>query len=439
MNQVYSFPRIGEHDLDYQVWQEAEQSFLGAIFLDNKVLDETADMLEPEDFWVETHKLLWKGMKHLYQKNIPIDLVTITETLHRYGRLEEIGGLSYLEQLARSSPTAANAWHYAKIIKEYSTRKKGIELGEKVRELAIHHDFDDPLEYYDALDKIMTKYRPDATGKMKSFAETNGDYFEYLTTDNDTIKTGFKEFDDWSNGIGRGWLYILAGRPGIGKTAKALQMAFRMSMEQAGPILFWSQEMDTNKLKNRLISQASGINYARLIKKQLEPHELDRARKAHEQIEKFPLFIEDSSGITIEHVRSTARQMKRKHGQLGGIFVDYLTRMNIKQEKGETWSRAVGEVAKRSKWLAQEVNCPFIMLAQLSREGTSGEPQLHHLRDSGEIEQEADMVEFLWESEDKSPDGVVVESNIAKGRETGTKRFKYLFKGWVQTYEPYQG
>jgi replicative DNA helicase len=187
-----------------------------------------------------------------------------------------------------------------------------------------------------------------------------------------------------------------------------------------------------------MLSNLSGINYSKIRRKTLDFNDKLRLKETYEKVSKLPIIVEDSGGVTIEHIRSTARQIRRTKGEIAGIFVDYLTKMDIKQEKGQSWSRAVGEVSKKSKWLAQELECPFIMLAQLSREGAKEEPQLHHLRDSGEIEQDADMVEFLWEGEEKSTQGTIVNSTIAKGRETGTRKFKYLFRGHIQRYEDYK-
>lgn len=418
----------------------AEQSVLGSVFLESSAMDNINALLVPEDFLILTHQTIWKAMQWLYNKNQPVDLITVTDILKRGKKLDEVGGITYLSELSNSIPTASNVEYYAKIVKRYSDKRKGLELAENIKTLTEEDDFETSEEYYALIDSLVSRLRPNTTGKMRSFAETEDEYFEYLTSKTDNIKTGFGQFDEWSGGIGRGWLYILAGRPSIGKTAKALQMAYSMARQNVGDILIWSQEMTFNQLKNRIISNMSGVNYSRIRRKQVDEYEISKIRKAHQEVNQLPLYVEDSYGVNIEHIRATARQIYRKNGQLGAIFVDYLTRMDIKQEKGQTWSRAVGEVAKRFKWLAQEMNCPVILLAQLSREGADGEPQLHHLRDSGEVEQEADVVEFLWEDKDEiSKDGIVVQSTIAKGRDIGVGKFKYLFRGYCQRYEDYKG
>src|SRR5690606_24785028 len=219
-------------------------------------------------------------------------------------------------------------------------------------------------------------------------SQTRKEYFEYLEQKDDFIYTGFKAFDEWMGGIGRGWLYILAGRPSVGKTAKALQMAVGIAQQGAGEVLIWSQEMKRNQLLNRMLSPLSSVNSNRIRRKLIEPWERDKINVAYDTLESLPLHIEDAKNVTIEEVRATARKVKRKHGKLAAIMVDYLTIMKIVQQKGETRSQAVGHVTRTAKQIALELDCPFIMLAQLSRDGKD-EPKLEHLRDSGEIEQDA--------------------------------------------------
>ncbi|AHV96132.1 replicative DNA helicase [Paenibacillus sabinae] len=418
---------------------QAERSVIAVVLQGKNVLDELAGYILPEDFQEIAFRHVYQAALSLYNKNEPVDIVTISAKLQQQKVLEEIGGVTNLSRIASSEITAFNTMYYAKIIKRQSIRVKGLALSGDIQAVTFEDDFETPEEYLQIIDSLVSQMRPETKGAMKGFSDTQDDYMEFIQTKTTNIKTGFQKFDDWSGGIGRGWLYIMAGRPSIGKTAKALQMAVCMARQDAGDVLIWSLEMTTNQLKDRMISNMSGVNYGQIRQKQVGEFELKRIQKAHDTLNNYALMIDDSPGVTFDHVRATARQIHRKKGRLGAIFVDYLTRMNIKQQKGETWSRSVGEVAKRFKWLAQELDCPVILLAQLSREGAEGAPQLHHLRDSGEIEQEADTVEFLWQDpEETSRDGVVVQSTIAKGRHTGTAAFKYLFKGWVQRYEDYR-
>lgn len=416
---------------------QSECAVLGAIIASPEAMTEVVTLLDKEDFADERHQWIWRAAKYLYDKRMPINLATLSDMLNRYKKLEEAGGISYMTELASSYPFAAEIRHHAAIVRRESYKRKGIQLANDIVRLTREDDFDTAEEYFTLIDSLVSGLRPKSNqGNMKGYDETEDEYFAYLESRDDNITTGFRSFDQWSGGIGRGWLYVMAGEPAVGKTAKALQMAAHIAGLNVGQVLFWSQEMSRNQIKNRQLSCMTGVNYSRIRRKELEPHEKELLRQAHRKLAETPLYVEDSSGITIEHVESVARQRERQFGQIGAIFVDYLTRMNIKQKNGETWSRAVGEVAKRFKWLAQELNCPVFLLAQLNREGHQGKPALRNLRDSGEIEQEADVVEFLWKDpEDTDQAGTVVQSYIAKGREIGVADFRYIFKGWIQRYE----
>lgn len=422
--------------IDRQRVIEAEQAIIGAIFLEQSVMNELYELLEPRDFSVESYSLIWEAMRYNYNKSIPIDYVTIVGQLHKYNRLEEVGGADHIAKLAQATPSTANAQYYAGIVRDAAIKRRGTIAGQSIFNLA-DQEFDSTEDYLNELERIAESVRPNSNGDMKHLSETKQEYFDYLDTKDDFVFTGFRAFDEWMGGIGRGWLYILAGRPSVGKTAKALQMAVGIAQQESGPVLIWSQEMKRNQLINRVLSTVAEVNSNRIRRKTLEPWEVARLRDAYDKLERLPLHIEDAKNVTIEEVRSTARQFKRKHGQIGAIMVDYLTIMKIIQRKGETRSQAVGYVTRTAKQTALELDCPFIMLAQLSRDG-AGEPKLEHLRDSGEIEQDADVVEFLWHNpEDTVPhgQGKVIQSVIAKGRDVGINDFRYLFKGWWQKYE----
>lgn len=414
---------------------ESETALLGSVLLDNKVMDIVSDMVEPRDFSIEAHELIWKGMQYQYRKNAPIDIVTIVTMLQQYGRLDEVGGVSYLSQMANSTPNAYNAKYYAEAIKSRAYRRRAHEAGAKISQIAMDGDYSDDELMFQDIERIALAVRPNVSGDMKSIADARSEYFNYLSQKDDFLYTGFKNFDEWMGGIGRGWLYILAGRPSVGKTAKALQMMRGIAEQDAGHVLMWSQEMKRPQLLNRMMAPATGISGNRIRRKELEDFEMKRIHDAYDIMEKLPLHIEDAKNVTIDEVRATAKQFKRKYGRLGAIIVDYLTIMKINQQKGETRSQAVGYVTRTAKQIALELDCPFIMLAQLSRDGKD-EPKLEHLRDSGEIEQDADVVEFLWHNpEETHRDGKVIQSIIAKGRDVGINQFKYLFKGWIQKYE----
>lgn len=422
-------------NLDMLQTIESESAVLGAVLINNQAMDDVSDMLESRDFTIEAHDLIWKAMKYQYKNSKPIDLVTLTAMLQQYGRLDEIGGVSYLAKLADSVPSSTSAKYYAEIVQSRSYRRRANEAGQKISKISIDSDYEDNETLFQEIERVALAVRPNMSGDMKSMAESRKAYFEFLGQKDDFLNTGFQQFDEWMGGIGRGWLYILAGRPSVGKTAKVLQMMRGIAEQGAGEVLMWSQEMKRNQLINRMMAPATGISGNRIRRKELDDFEIKKISDAYDLMDNLPLHIEDAKNVTIDEVRATARQFKRTYGRIGAIVVDYLTIMNIVQQKGETRSQAVGYVTRTAKQIALELDCPFIMLAQLSRDGKD-EPKLEHLRDSGEIEQDADVVEFLWHNpDDTHRDGKVIQSIIAKGRDVGVNQFKYLFKGWLQKYE----
>lgn len=422
-------------NISAQQVHEAEMAVLGSVMIRKSAIDEIAHLLEPRDFSSDAHELIWKGILFLYKKNAIIDFITISTFLNSIKKLEEAGGMDYLSKLTDLVPSSHNVAVYAKIVQSRSYRKRAYEAGNLLVKLALEDDGYSDVDFFDSIEKPVLAIRPNTSGDMKHLSETREDYFAYLAQKDDFIYSGFKSFDEWMGGYGRGWLIIKAGRPSVGKTAKALQEAISIARQNVGEVLIWSQEMKRNQLLNRMLPSVTGVNGTRIRKKMIEQHEIEKLHKGYDDLEKLPLHIEDAKNVTIDEIRATARQMKRKHGRLGAIIVDYLTIMRIVQQKGETRSQAVGYVTRTAKQIALEMDCPFIMLAQLSRDGKD-EPKLEHLRDSGEIEQDADVVEFLWHNpEEIHKDGKVIQCIIAKGRDIGVNQFKYLFKGWIQTYE----
>jgi replicative DNA helicase len=415
---------------------EAEMSVIGSILYEPEIIDEVVPQLEERDFYHAVHRYIWSGILKLYRKNKPVDIITLTEQLNQQDVLEEIGGVTYLSNLAGSVPSTANTNYYCGIVKSKALHRRGVEAADKIKFLSEQKEFDDDETFLNEIEAEAAKIRPKVSGNIKHIKESRYDYLEYLLEKDNFIFTGFTGFDKWIGGLGRGWLYILAARPSVGKTAKALQIAQGIALQGVGNVLFFSQEMNRNQLINRMIASKTGISANRIRRKELEIEEYGIVEEAYKSLEKLPLFIEDASNISISYVRSTARQIRRQHGELAAIIVDYLTIMNIPHIPGQTRSQAVGEVTRTAKKIAMELNVPFIMLAQLSREGAGTEPKLEHLRDSGEIEQDADIVEFLWhDPNDFHPNGKVIQSFIAKGRDVGINKFRYLFQGWIQKFE----
>lgn len=417
----------------------AEQSVLGAILLDQSALDEIT-FLEHRDFSVPRHQQIYNVMRFLEKKNLPVDIVTVTETYVKFGKVEEMGGVSYLSKLAESCPTSSNVAYYANIVRSKAIEQRTKNLGLIIQGMN-RADYESDEEYYAQIEALVSDMRPQDNSKMKNFAETKDVYFSHLTKKAEFIQTGFRRYDAWAHGLWRGWLFVSAGRPSVGKTAKLLQRIYGVAKrEDAGVVLLYSQEMDENQIKDRIISNVAGINYGRLKNKNLSENEMEKVKLAYEILESFPLYIQDSSGVTIEEIRATARQFKRKFGKIDMIAVDYLQIMSIPQQKNETRAQAIGRVTSTAKQIAREMNCCFMMLSQMTRESEKmSKPQLSHLKESSSIEQDADVVEFLWhDPNDTHPNGKVIQQFIAKGRDIGINEFRLLFQGWLQRFQEIQ-
>jgi replicative DNA helicase len=412
---------------------EAEQSVLGAVFLDSGVLDEIT-FLEERDFYIPKHQEIYKVMRWLEDKGKPIDIITVTETYMKGGRMDE-GGVSYFSQLAASCPSAANARYYAEIIRSKAFERRTKNMVEIIKGMS-RDDYESDEEYFSYIEALVTEMRPQENAKMLSFSETKEEYYQHLKTPAEYIRTGFNEFDKWAGGLGRGWLFVSAGRPSVGKTAMALQRVYGVAHQKKGVVLVWSQEMKRNSLKDRMLSAITAIPLKKIKMKNLDPAEQKLLDRAYDNFEYLPIFMQDSHGVTIDEIRATAKQFKKKHGKIAMIVVDYLQIMSIPQAKNETRAQAIGRVTGTAKQIAMEQDCCFYMMSQMTRESVKkGRPDLSDLKESGSIEQDADVVEFLWDEGERTSQGKIINQTFAKGRDIGVNEFKLLFLNWKQRFE----
>ncbi|MET3507058.1 replicative DNA helicase [Halalkalibacter oceani] len=413
----------------------AEQSVLGAILLDSNVLDDIL-FLEERDFSSKKHQQLYNVIKYLDEQNKPIDLMTVVGEFHKFGQVDEMGGVEYLSKLIDSVPTTSNAAYYAKIVRSKAVRRRGVELAREIERLS-GESFDTDEEYFAAVESAAERIRPQNSGEMESLSQIKEGYFKHLTTPVSRIKTGFGQFDEWSNGLGRTDLFISAGRPSMGKTALLLQRIRNiLDNPDCGVVLLWSQEMSKYQIIDRMIASATEIKFPKINQKQLDDFEIEVVRAMYEKLEKKPLFVRDAAGVNIQEVRSISRQFKRRYGKIDLVAVDYLQIMDIPQKKGESRSQAIGNVTRAAKNIAKDMDCPFMLLSQMTRESEQKKkPTLADLKESGSIEQDADVVEFLWEKpDDVMRGGKIVQQFIAKGRNIGINEFRLFFRGYLQRF-----
>ncbi len=417
---------IGEVDV------QAEQSVLGAVFLDSNVLDEIT-FLEERDFSLPRHQQIYKVMRYLEKKGLPVDIVTVTETYVKFGRVDE-HLVKYLSELAGSCPSIANIEYYAKLVRSKAMGRRIKDMGAIITGMS-RDAYESDEEYFAYVEELVSEMRPQDNAKMLSFSETKEEYYSHLKTPAEYIKTGFEEFDKWAQGLWRGWLFISAGRPSVGKTAIALQRIYGVAKQQQGVVLVWSQEMKRNSLKDRMLSAVTGIPFQKIKMKKLSPSEQALLDRAYDSFEYLPIYLQDSSGVTIDEIKATAKQFKKKFGKIAMIVVDYLQIMNIPQTKGDTRALAIGRVTGQAKQIAMDLNCCFMMLSQMTRDSEKrGRPQLSDLKESSSIEQDADVVEFLWSEGETTSQGKIVNQTFAKGRDVGVNEFKLLFLNWKQKF-----
>jgi replicative DNA helicase len=412
---------------------EAEQSVLGAIFLESSVLDDIT-FLEERDFSVPRHQSIYKVMRYLEKKSQPVDLITVMNAIARFGNIEDMGGVSYLSKLSASCPTTANVEFYARIVRSKAMERRMKNTADIIQGMS-RDDYESDEEFFSYVENLITDLRPQDNAKMLNFSETKEEYYTHLKTPAEFIQTGFSEYDKWAQGLWRGWLFISAGRPSVGKTALALQRIYGVAKQKQGVVLVWSQEMKRNALKDRMMSAQTGIAYQKIKMKNLNEKEQGLLDWAYKEFEYLPIYMQDSSGVTIDEIKATAKQFKKKYGKIAMIVVDYLQIMSIPQTKGDTRALAIGRVTGQAKQIAMDMDCCFMMLSQMTRESDKrGRPLLSDLKESSSIEQDADVVEFLWSEGEKTSQGKIINQTFAKGRDIGVNEFKLLFLNWKQKF-----
>lgn len=412
---------------------EAEESVLGAILLDKDAIIQVADVLRADFFYLNTHQIIYDAMSSLYEAREPIDVVTLTNELRKKKQLKQVGGSAYLGQLANKVPTAAHAKHYAVIVKNMYTKREIISMSGELTEKA----FDEGQAAASLLDvaeqRIFGLSRNHTAAQfvsMKDVLVESFDRLEELQKNQSGLRgvpTGFSDLDNLLSGFGQSNLIILAARPGTGKTAFALNIAQNASVLYKRKVGFFSLEMSKEELVDRLLVSQADIDAWRLKTGRLTEEDFSRISHAMGILAEAQIFIDDTPGLSISEIRTKARRLMMEHG-VDMFVVDYLqlargfTRDNRVQE--------VGEISQGLKNLARELKVPVLSLAQLSRavevRGTK-EPQLSDLRESGSIEQDADVVMFLFRQDDDIREQIKLK--IAKHRGGSIGDIDLYFRG----------
>ena len=429
---------------------EAEQVVIGGLLLDNRAWEQIADRITESDFYRNDHRIIFSAIRNLEEKSQPFDAVTLSEWMQKNGQLEDAGGLAYLGRLAKETPTAANIVAYADIVRERSVLRQLIAVGTDIASSGFKTEGRSSRELLEEAEKrVFHIAEQDMRGRggfqdIKDLLTKTVEEIDFLFQSEGNITgipTGFDKFDENTTGLHPGELIIVAGRPSMGKTTFAMNIAENAAIGSKTPVAVFSMEMPGEQLAMRMISSLGRIDQHHIRTGQLTDEDWPRITSAVHMLSEANLFIDDTPAMSPGEVRARARRMKRKHG-LGLIVIDYLQLMQV---PGASENRAteISEISRGLKALAKELSVPVIALSQLNRsleQRTDKRPIMSDLRESGAIEQDADLIVFIYRDEvynEDSPDKGMAEIIIAKQRNGPIGKSVLTFLGKYTKFENY--
>lgn len=395
--------RVPPHNL------EAEESVLGSMMLSKAAVGDTLEILRPEDFYRETHQRICEAIRDLFAQGEPVDAITVGEELRRRGDLEPVGGLPYIHTLVSAVPTAANATYYAKIVSEHATLRRLIEAGTQI----VGDAYEVPEDVEEAVNRaeelifgvaarrIHQDFQP--ISDLLRLAMEQLEQLEARQADVTGVPTGFHDLDGLLSGLHPGNLVIVAARPAMGKSSFVLNVAHNVARTARLPVVLFSLEMSWMEIVQRLISGDARVDSKSLRTGKLSQADWLRVSRSVGNLDQDPIFIDDTSSISMGEIRAKSRRLKSKHG-LGLVIIDYLQLMTSPR-RTENRVQEVTEISRSMKVLAKELDVPVLAVSQLSRNpeqagrGSDRRPRLADLRDSGSIEQDADVVMFVYRDE----------------------------------------
>ncbi len=391
---------------------DAEMSLLGAVLIDEEVLADITEHVKPRDFYDKRHAMIYDAIMRLYEKNKPVDLLTLTDELKRKKELDEIGGSAYLTELTNYVPTAAHAESYAEIVAQKAVRRRLIKASGEISELG----YDEATSTQELLQQAEAELfavsdqslKQDLTS-LESILTDSFDRLEELHRNKGQlrgVRTGYRDLDNMTAGLQRSDLIILAARPAMGKTTLVTNLMYNVATIAKQSVLFFSLEMSKEQLVDRMLADASGVDSWNIRTGNLSDEDFSKLSEAMGEMAEAPIFIDDTPGLSVLEMRTKAR--RAAHDQpLGLIIIDYLQLMQGSGRHDGNRVQEVSEISRGLKLIARELNVPVIALSQLSRtvENRSPQiPQLADLRESGSIEQDADIVMFIYREAYYNPD-----------------------------------
>ena len=423
---------------------EAEQSILGGLMLDNSKWDVVGDVVLEEDFYRQDHRLIYRVIGRLATQGMALDVVTVAEELERIGELANIGGMAYLGELVEKTPSASNVRAYASIVHERAVLRRLIKVSGEISDSAFNPAGRSTSELLDDAERKVFQIAESRTGQEGGPQSVNPvltktlERIDRLFNSKDSltgVTTGFKDLDEMTSGLQPSDLVIVAARPSMGKTAFAMNLVESVLIKAEKPVLVFSMEMPADSILMRMISSLGMINQTRVRSGKLEEDDWPRLTSAVSMLKDRPLYIDDTAGLSPTELRSRSRRVAREIKQdFGMIMVDYLQLMQIPGSK-EGRTAEISEISRSLKSLAKELKCPVVALSQLNRSlenRTDKRPMNSDLRESGAIEQDADLILFIYRDEyynEDSPDKGLAEIIIGKQRNGPIGKVKLSFQG----------
>ena len=434
---------------------EAEQSLLGGLLIDNEGLDKVSDVINPKDFYRHDHHIIFKHIVKVIEASQPADIITVGESLEKNNELTTIGGLAYLGLLAENTPTSANIRGYATIVRERSIMRSLVQVGSDIAESAYSPQGRDAQQLLDEseakifqiaesgkrdnigfedIQHLLPKVIQDVEKRMENGSDVTG------------VATGFTDLDKMTSGLQPGDLVIIAGRPSMGKTSLALNMAENVAIDSKLPVAVFSMEMASSQLTTRLIGSVGKVDQHKMRTGQLDDDDWEKLTDSLGQLNDAPIHIDEGSALNSFEVRARARRLQRQAGQLGLIVIDYIQLMSAPGgRQGENRATEISEISRSLKALAKELNVPVVALSQLNRsleQRPDKRPVMSDLRESGAIEQDADVILFIYRDEVYNPESAdkgLAEIIVAKQRNGPIGRVKLAFLGQYTRFENYAG
>lgn len=429
---------------------EAEQSVLGGLLLENSAWDKVADVVTEHDFYRQDHRLIFRSIAVLAEKDEPLDVITLSAWLKDRDELENAGGLAYLGTLAKDTPSAANIKAYADIVREKSVLRQLISIGSEISEDAFNAGERESRELLDEAEKKVFEIAEQGNRKqdfhdIKTLLKQTLANIDELSKSDSTItgaSTGYNDLDDMTSGLQKGDLVIVAGRPSMGKTTFSMNLAEYIAINDKKPVVIFSMEMPAEQIVLRMFASLGRVPLSDIRTGKIREEDWPRIGNAVKTFGESQIFIDDTAALSPTEMRAKARRLHREHGQIGVIVIDYIQLMQS-GAKSDNRAAEVSEISRSLKALAKELECPVVALSQLNRsleQRPNKRPIMSDLRESGAIEQDADVIMFIYRDEvynEETAEKGMAEVIIGKQRNGAIGKVRLTFTGKFTRFDNY--